>query len=200
MQRQRNARCRDPLDSVALHCDVVGCTAAWRLKGVIMAVTSKEIEGKGGRASVFPRTVGPVAYGITFVLVGAVVDWGQVRMDDLRYGRPRTTHLEGYVGHGGEVEGRPTRFVGLNIDRQVVVLELPGGDSTQVRSLPGPYLFGAGEDLTPVLLSLGDMDGDGLKDLIVDVRNEQIVYLNRDGGFRLPTPEEQSRLVQEHES
>lgn len=174
-----------------------------------MAVTSKEIEAKAAsRASVFPRSVGPVAYGVTFVLaalalyvlVGAVVDWTQVRLDDLRYGRPRTTHVEGYVGHGGEVEGRPTRLIGLNIDRQVVVLELPGGDSTQVRSLPGPYLFGANEDLTPVLLSLRDMDGDGLDDLIVDVRNEQIVYLNREGGFRLPTPEEQSRLVQEHES
>lgn len=174
-----------------------------------MAVTSKDIDGKGvSRASVFPRSVGPVAYLVTFVLaalavyvlVGAVVNWGQVRLDDLRYGRPRTTHLEGYVGHGGEVEGRPTRFVGLNIDRQVVVLELPGGDTTQVRSLPGPYLFGADENLTPVLLSLRDMDGDGLQDLLVDVRNEQIVYLNRDGGFRLPTPDEQSRLVQEHES
>jgi hypothetical protein len=174
-----------------------------------MAVTSKEIADKnGGRTSVLPRSVGPVAYGFTFVLaalamyvlVGAVVNWGQIKLDDLRYGRPRTTHLEGYVGHGGELEGRPTRFVGLNIERQVVVLELPGGDSTQVRSLPGPYLFGADEDLTPVLLSLRDMDGDGLSDLIVAVRNEQVVYLNRDGGFRLPTPEEQSRLVQEHES
>ena len=174
-----------------------------------MAVTSKDIDGKNaGRSSVFPRSVGPVAYGITFVLaalamyvlVGAVVEWGQIKLDDMRYGRPRTTHLEGYVGHGGEIEGRPTRLIGLNIERQVVVLELPGGDTTQVRSLPGPYLFGADEDLTPVLLSLQDMDGDSLEDLIVNVRNEQIVYLNRDGGFRLPTPEEQSLLVQEHES
>lgn len=174
-----------------------------------MAVTSKEIDGKGtGRAAAFPRSAGPVVYTVTFVLaalamyvlVGAIVDWGRVRVDDIRYGRPRTTHLEGYVGHAGEVELRPTRFVGLNIDRQVVVLELPGGDASQVRSLAGPYLFGADEDLTPVLLSLRDMDGDGLDDLIVNVRNEQIVYLNRDGGFRLPTPEEQSRLVQEHES
>jgi hypothetical protein len=174
-----------------------------------MAVTSKEIDGKRvGRGSAFPGSVGSAAYAVTFVLaavamyvlVGAIVDWGQVKLDDIRYGRPRTTHLEGYVGHGGEVEGKPTRFVGLNIERQVVVLELPAGDSTQIRSLPGPYLFGADEDLTPVLLSLRDMDNDGLRDLIVDVRNEQIVYLNRDGGFRLPTPEEQSRLVQEHES
>lgn len=169
-----------------------------------MAVTSKQINGGETRAARL-RGAGLGAYLITFLLaaaaiyllVGAVVDWGRVRIDDLRYGRPRTTHLEGYVGHGAEGPASPTRFVGLNIDRQVVVLELPGGDATQVRSLPGPYLFGADEHLTPVLLSLGDIDGDGQEDLIVNVRNEQIVYLNRDGGFRLPTPEEQQRLVQE---
>jgi hypothetical protein len=44
------------------------------------------------------------------------------------------------------------------------------------------------------------MDRDGLDDLIIDVRNEQIVYLNRDGSFRLPTPEEQQQLLQEHGS
>lgn len=132
-----------------------------------------------------------------YVLVGAAVDWGQVRLDDIRYGRPRTTHIEGYVGHPNEVIGRPTRFIGLNLDRQVVVLELPGGDPTQTRSLPGPYLFGADEDLTPVLLSLRDMDRDDLPDLIINVRNEQIVYLNRDGSFRLPTGEEQHLLEQE---
>jgi hypothetical protein len=174
--------------------------------GIVMAVTSKEIISKDGvRAVRMPRGVGLAAYAITivlaalaiYVLVGAVVRWGQVRADDLRYGRPRTTHVEGMVGHGAEAPGSPTRFVGLNINRQVVVLELPGGDATQVRSLPGPYLFGADEDLTPVLLSLHDMDGDSQADLIVNVRNEQIVYLNRDGGFRLPTSEEQQRLAQE---
>jgi hypothetical protein len=170
-----------------------------------MAVTSKEIDGGGTRASRVPRSVGLMAYLVTFllaaaaiyVLVGAVVGWGQVKLDDLRYGRPRTTHLEGLVGHGAEGPGNPTRFIGLNIDRQVVVIELPGGDATQLRSLPGPYLFGADEHLTPVLLSLHDMDGDGQDDLIVNVRNEQIVYLNRDGAFRLPTAEEQQLLVQE---
>lgn len=167
-----------------------------------MAVTSKAI-----KASRVPRGIGLLAYLVTFVLaalaiyilVGAAVRWGQIRLDDMRYGRPRTTHIEGFVGHG-ESAGAPTRFIGLNLDRQVVVLELPGGDATQVRSLPGPYLFGADEDLTPVLLSLQDTDGDGQADLIVNVRNEQIVYLNRDGGFRLPTPEEQQLLVQEYGS
>lgn len=169
-----------------------------------MAVTSREISGSStARVMRRPRSLGVLAYLVTFllaalaiyVLVGAVVRWGQVRLDDVRYGMPRTTHLEGFVGH--ESGTSPTRFIGVNIDRQVVVLELPGGDATQVRSLPGPYLFGADEDLTPVLLSLRDTDGDGQDDLLINVRNEQIVYLNRDGGFRLPTPEEQQRILQE---
>ncbi|MBX0327793.1 hypothetical protein K2Z83_08900 [Oscillochloris sp. ZM17-4] len=174
-----------------------------------MAVTSKEItETRTARQIPLPRSVGPIAYLITgvlamlaiYVLVGAAVSWAQVRIDDIRYGRPRTTQIAGLVGHGPESASQPTRLIGMNIDRQVVVLELPAGDSSQVRSLPGPYLFGANEDLTPVLLSLRDMDRDGLDDLIIDVRNEQIVYLNRDGSFRLPTPDEQQQLLEEHGS
>jgi hypothetical protein len=174
-----------------------------------MAVTSKEIqETRPTRSLPLPRSVGPIAYLITgvlamlaiYVLVGAAVSWVQIRIDDVRYGRPRTTHIEGLVGHGAESSAQPTRLIGMNIDRQVVVLELPAGDPAQVRSLAGPYLFGANEDLTPVLLSLRDMDRDGLDDLIIDVRNEQIVYLNRDGSFRLPTPDEQQKLLQEHGS
>jgi hypothetical protein len=40
------------------------------------------------------------------------------------------------------------------------------------------------------------MDGDGAADLLLDVRREQIVYLNKDGVFRLPTLEEDIRLKQ----
>jgi hypothetical protein len=174
-----------------------------------MAVTSKEIqETRTTRSLPLPRSVGLIAYLITgvlallaiYVLVGAAVSWVQIRIDDVRYGRPRTTHIEGLVGHGAESAAQPTRLIGMNINRQVVVLELPAGDPAQVRSLPGPYLFGANEDLTPVLLSLRDMDRDGLDDLIIDVRNEQIIYLNRNGSFRLPTPDEQKQLLQEHGS
>jgi hypothetical protein len=174
-----------------------------------MAVTSQDIRSEGrGRSAVLPRSVGPFAYLVTallaaaaiYVLVGALVGWAQVRIDDVRYGRPRTMHIEGYVGHGAEIGGRPTRLVGLNLDRQVIVIEIPAGDVSQMRTIMGPYLFGSREDLTPVLLYLQDMDGDGLADLLVNVRNEQIIYLNRDGAFRLPTPDEQLQLVQEHGS
>ncbi|NTW02794.1 MAG: hypothetical protein HGA19_16190 [Oscillochloris sp.] len=174
-----------------------------------MAITSKEIhENRTAHTLPLPRSIGSIAYFVTgilallaiYVLVGAAVSWIQVRIDDIRYGRPRTMQIAGQVGHGTETTAQPTRLIGMNLNRQVVVLELPAGDPAQIRSLPGPYLFGADEDLTPVLLSLRDMDRDGLDDLVIDVRNEQIVYLNRDGAFRLPTPDEQQQLLQEHGS
>ncbi len=169
-----------------------------------MALTSEEIGGSA-RSLHLPRSATMLAYSVTFglvavaiyVLVGALVSWGQVRLDDLRYGRPRTTHLEVMLGHRAEATGQSTRVIGLNLDRQVVVLVLPGGDPAQIYSLPGPYLFGATEDLVPVVLSLQDIDGDTRPDLLMNVRNEQIIYLNREGTFRLPTPEEQQGMIEE---
>jgi hypothetical protein len=126
-------------------------------------------------------------------LINTFLNYGQVWLDDWHYGYPRTTHFSGFVGHN-EAGGNQSRFIGMNLDRQVVVFELPGGDPTQVRVLPGPYLFGASQDLTPVNLALEDMDHDSYVDLLITMRDEQIVYLNKNGQFRLPTPEEQQAL------
>ncbi len=172
-----------------------------------MAVTSKELRSKSslGRVQLpskhsitttFWLITVILAIVATYLIVDWLVSWGQVRLDDLHYGRPRTTHLGGLVGHE-EISGRPSHFIALNLQRQVIVLELPGGDPAKIRSFPGPYLFGANEALTPVDIALSDIDGDGLNDLLINARNEQVVYLNRDGSFRLPTPAEQLLLVQE---
>lgn len=172
-----------------------------------MSVTSERIQSHLAHPRVRPPSGNHVRiamYIVTFIvaalaihqLVGFVIHWGQIRLDDIRYGRPRAMHLEGFVGHD-EHTGLPTHFIALNMERQVVVLELPGGDASKVRTLPGPYLFGDDQELTPVVLALQDMDHDNLADLLINVRNEQLVYLNRDGFFRLPTPEEQGRLFKE---
>lgn len=131
------------------------------------------------------------------IIVSVVIDFGRIVLDDWRYGRPRTTHLTGYAGLAAERTGRPSHFIAMNLDRQIVIVVLPGGDPAYVQTWQGPYLFGLHEDLTPVVLSLADADGDGLADLVVTIHNEQVVYLNRDGAFRLPNPEEWHRLVQE---
>ncbi len=170
-----------------------------------MAVTSRAI--RTGRRTWdrnhrIQRTAYAVLYGATlmlgalaiYALIGALLGWITVKIDDIRYGYPRTMHVQAFVGHGEEA-GQPTHLIAINLDRQVVVLELPGGDPSQVRSITGPYLFGADEHLTPVIISVQDVDDDTLPDLLLDIRRERIIYLNRDGFFRLPTPEEQARLI-----
>lgn len=170
-----------------------------------MAVTSKNMRSSAAVDRGEPSLgawLRSITYGITLLLavlaIYAVVGVVQVRvnvlLDDLRYGRPRTHHLTAFVGHGEEA-GRPTHFTAINLNREVLVIELPGGDASKVRTLSGPYLFGAEEHLTPVTLSTQDVDGDGLPDLLLNIRREQIVYLNRDGAFRLPSAEEQSQLA-----
>ncbi|MEF3274218.1 MAG: hypothetical protein K6356_07425 [Chloroflexus sp.] len=165
-----------------------------------MATTSRELQP----ARQLPP-VGRALKGLVFIVVlaallvifGTVADTVRIAIDDWRYGRPRTTHLAGYAGLPAERSGQPSRFIALNLNRQVVIIALPGGDPAQAQIWQGPYLFGLHQDLTPVVLSLEDADGDGLADLLVTIHQEQLVYLNRDSTFRLPTPEEWSRLVQE---
>lgn len=144
----------------------------------------------------------PVTYMVTvllallalYALMSNVVGWATIRLDDIRYGRPRTFHLAANVGHG-EHNGIPTHFFALNLERQIIVLEIPGGDAAHIRTLQGPYLFGAGEDLTPVKLRAEDVNTDGAHDLVLQVKDEEVIYINRDGGFVLITPEEQQQVM-----
>jgi hypothetical protein len=128
-----------------------------------------------------------------YVAVSTVVQWASVKLDDFQYGRPRTSQMDAYVGHG-EAEGNPSHFIALNLNRRVTILELPGGDSTKTATIVGPYLFGQGEDLTPVQLNSTDLNSDGKPDLVVSVKNEQLLYLNDGATFKLATPEEQAAI------
>ena len=120
--------------------------------------------------------------------------WGRVRLDDLRYGRPRVA-VTSFDLNPPEAPGRPTAFVGINLDRQVIVLQTDNNDPTQARLLKGPYLFGAGADLVPVVLSHQDANGDGLQDLLLTLQGEIIVYLNDRGSFRLASPDERAAFA-----
>jgi hypothetical protein len=172
-------------------------------KGPAMAVTHKSLRSAQAAQprGALLHNVQILAYGVTLILAAAAIyvvvslllGKASVLVDDMRYGRPRTTQIDAFVGHE-EASGQPTHLMAINLNRQVMVIELPGGDAAKARTLSGPYLFGANEELTPLQLHLQDLDGDGKPDLLLDIRQEQLVYLNRDGAFRLPTPEEQAAL------
>src|SRR5438067_1624090 len=140
------------------------------------------------------RSVGVIALvavvGVAlYAIISAAVEWTQVKLDDLQYGRPRTMQMDAYVGHS-EADGTPSHFVAMNLNRRVTILEMPGGDSAKVNTILGPYLFGQGEDLTPVSLSSTDLNADGKADLTVTIKNEQLLYINDGATFHLATPEE----------
>jgi hypothetical protein len=128
-----------------------------------------------------------------YVVVSTVVQWAQVKLDDFQYGRPRTSQMDAYVGHS-EAEGSPSHFIAMNLNRRVTILQLPGGDSTKATAIVGPYLFGQGEDLTPVQLNVQDVNADSRPDLVVSVKSEQLLYLNDGATFKMASPEEQAAI------
>lgn len=173
-----------------------------------MAVTSRDLHKQPTRATIAARpTEWPrvqvnrqylqlgVLIVLAFVILQLLMGRGQTLADDLRYGTPRTMQVSEYVGHN-ERPGQPTHFIAMNLNRRVVVIELPGGDSTKARTLQGPYLFGANEDLTPVLLRVQDVNGDTKGDLVIAVKNEEIVYINSGDSFRLINDAERQQLLE----
>jgi hypothetical protein len=153
-------------------------------------------------AAIPATSIHTIVYGITILLVllviyavmGSVVSWGREKFDDIRYGSTRTFHTEAVVGHG-DSEGSPSRFIAVNMNRQVLIFQVVPGDTNQVRTITGPYLVGAGEDKTPVLLSFEDINRDGTRDMIVNVKNEAIIFVNRDGQFMQMSNEERALLM-----
>jgi hypothetical protein len=129
-----------------------------------------------------------------YLLLTPVFAWGQRRLNDMRYGFPRTTQLDGLVEHD-EAGGEPTHLIALNLHGQVSILELPGGDPAKTRAIVGPYLVGADGPYVVPHLSLEDLSGDGQLDLLLQVREEIVVYINENGAFRLMTPAERAQLA-----
>ena len=127
------------------------------------------------------------------LVIGLLNGWLNTFIDDIRYGRPRVSYHTAFVGHEADQQ-HASEFMAINLNRRVVVLQFPGGDATQSRTIVGPYLFGANEDLTPVTLNTQDVNGDGAADLLVNIKNEQLVYINDQNSFRVITAGEQQLL------
>jgi hypothetical protein len=69
-----------------------------------------------------------------YVVIRHGVVWGTGTWNDLRYGFPRTTQVSGVVGHSDSVT-HPSHLIALNLNGQVSVWEIPGGDTSAVRVL-----------------------------------------------------------------
>ena len=120
---------------------------------------------------------------IGWVAFNALGSWWQTTQDDWHYGRPRTFQIDAVVGHN-DLSSNPSHFIAMNLNRHVLIIELPGGNATKARIFSGPILIGQGQDLAPVTLSFQDVNGDGSLDMIINVQDAHFVYINNNGTFR----------------
>jgi hypothetical protein len=128
-----------------------------------------------------------------WVLGTLLVNWWSVTQADWQYGRPRTFQIDALVGHN-DSPGNPSHFVAINLNRHVVIIELPGEDPSKARIYSGPTLFGDGQDLIPVTLAFRDVNGDGKPDMIVRIQDQTLVYINDGTQFRPLKPGEHITL------
>jgi hypothetical protein len=123
-----------------------------------------------------------------FLAFSTLGSWWQVQWDDWHYGRPRTAQYDAVVGHNGDAAANPSHFLALNLDRKIIVIEIPANDPAQARIYLGPTLVGDGQDVTPVTLSFEDRNGDGRPDLNIHIGDQVIVFLNNGKQFVAPQP------------
>jgi hypothetical protein len=141
-----------------------------------------------GRAgSLLTMVLAVAALYVAYALISTVVSWAQVKVDDIRYGYPRSYQTDAYVGFR-EQSGLPTHFIAINAHRQVLIMIVPGGDPSHVSVIKGPYLFGPGQEFSVATLEVADVNHDGHPDLRLHVAGQTIVYLNdpKHQSFKLP--------------
>ncbi len=127
--------------------------------------------------------VGMIVMFFLWVGISYASSWVQTTLDDWHYGRPRTYQVDAVVGHG-DSPGNPSHFVAINLNRHIVIIELPGGDSSRARIYTITTVFGDGQELTPITLTFQDVNGDKLPDMIIHIGDQKVVFINEKGGFR----------------
>jgi hypothetical protein len=134
--------------------------------------------------------IGMVAMLSLWVLGNMLVNWWNITQDDIHYGRPRTFQVDAVVGHNDSVSS-PSHFIAINFNLHIQIIEFPGGDTTHARIYQGATLYGDGQNLAVVTLTFKDVNGDGKPDMIINVANTHIIYINDGGQFRPLKPGEQ---------
>lgn len=154
-----------------------------------------KIGARRSRLPIVAIIVGMLAMSALVMSFSALASWWQIHQDDVTYGRPRTFQMDAVVGHN-DSPSNPSHFIFMNLNRHVVIIELPGGDATHARIYNGPTLFGNGQDLIPITAEFRDVNGDGKPDMIVFIQDQRLVYINDGTEFRPLKPGEQVNLGQ----
>ena len=114
-------------------------------------------------------------------------NWWTNHQLDATYGMPRTWQTDQVVGHSDSTD-HPTHFIFLNLDGQVKIIELPGGDSAHARIYGAGQIYADNAASVPVTGEFKDVNGDGKVDMIVHIGEQRIVFLNDGTQFKPQQP------------
>jgi hypothetical protein len=145
-----------------------------------------------------PLGVGMIAMIVLWVLGSSALAWGVQFYNGIRYGYPRTFQTDAVVGHS-DSPAHPSHFIAINLNRQVVVVELMGGDPSKTVTYVAPvYIAGENGDLAPVTLEFRDVNGDGKPDMIIHIhlpnQDQVSVFINDGSKFRPANGNDKIRL------
>ena len=120
-------------------------------------------------------TVGALLY-VFYTLASAAIPWTEVKLDDLRYGYPRTYQADGAL-IARPMAAEAAHVIVLNLQGRLWLVVLPEGARQRVAVIKGPQLLGPGRDLVPATVMLRDINNSGRTDLVVHAGGRTFVYL-----------------------
>ena len=102
-----------------------------------------------------------------------------MKMDDFKYGMPRTSQTDMVVGHSDSAD-HPSHFIAVNLHGQVYVIELSAGDANNAHIYS---VTAVSDDTAPVVVSFRDSKEDGKPDMVVSIgdANPYTVVLYNNG-------------------
>lgn len=119
---------------------------------------------------------------LTMFATQSLRGWASTTWTDIQYGRPRTFQIDAFVGH--EPGKTPSHFIVTNLHGQIHIIQLLGGDPSQLQTFTGPKLVGPDAELIPATISFIDTRNDGYPDMYLQAGNIQVIYQNVDETFK----------------
>lgn len=156
-----------------------------------MLPTTKTQEGRRPVQHQRPRRHWLVSLGLGMVLMLLLVCAWQFVLpratnvyNDWRYGQPRTFQTDAFVGHE-TVATIPSHFIALNLNGDIQVIELPGGDQSKAQRFQVTQLSGSTAASIPVTLQFVDPTHTHHPDMLVHIQDTQILLKNVNGTFKV---------------
>ncbi len=196
---QRASRLRSPQTEEDEQATPGGASTGPRPKAPRLSRTGGRRRGVLSAHPLLLLGLGMIVMLVLWTLLTLAISWWNTTWDDLHYGRPRTFQIDAVVGQNDSVVS-PSHFIALNLNGRIEVIEFPGGDGSKARIYLGPQLYGTDANLVPVTLSFVDVNGNHRPDMLIHFHaigwlgfsdsEQQLVYINENGGFRPARPDE----------